>query len=74
MPVCVLRETSRHFLLECPLFIAERTEILQTLQDLSVAPSIHNLSYGLNGYSTDINYEAFKMIHKFIKDFDRFGD
>ena len=66
------RETTKHFLLECPLFFNERQSMLQKLAELNFNPSIHNLLYGSSNNDVKTNIKAFKIIQGFIEDTGRF--
>ena len=67
------RETVKHYLLECPLFVIERAEMLHSLQGINFTPSTRNLLHGSEEYDKDVNFKAFNAIHKFIRDSRRFG-
>ena len=67
-----VRENNRHFLLDCPLFVNERGEMLDMLEILGFRASVKNLLYGSDEYSDQVNYEAFAVVHKFLEDTGRF--
>ncbi len=66
------RENNRHFLLDCPLYIIERNEMLNDLQILGFEPLLKNLLYGSEVYSDNTNKKAFNIIQQFIKETKRF--
>jgi hypothetical protein len=67
-----IRENNRHFLLDCPLYIIERNEMLNNLQILGFEPLLKNLLYGNEIYSENTNKTAFNIIQQFIKETKRF--
>jgi len=69
-----IRENNRHFLLDWPLYIIERNEMLNNLQILGFEPLLKNLLYGNEIYSenTVTNKTAFNIIQQFIKETKRF--
>ena len=74
-PVCLCgspRETAKHYLLECPLYIIERNKMLAELQELNFQPLLKNLLFGIPTFSTNINCKAFCIIQNFIKNTFRF--
>ena len=75
-PMCqcgTSRETTKHFLLDCPLFHLERTAMLANLRTLDFVPSMHNLLYGSDTCNKATNCEAFLIIHNYLKDSGRFA-
>ena len=69
-PTCACgfrRETSKHFLLDCPLFQVERQDMLSDLSDLGFKALISNLLFGNSEYSTETNLKAFNIIQNFFK-------
>lgn len=66
------RETSKHFLLECPLFQVERGTMLAGLHDINFTPTLSNLLYGSNDYDQNTNKDAFELVQMFIKSTGRF--
>jgi len=67
------RETTKHYLLDCPLFFNERQTMLAKLRDLNFKPTINNLLYGNNVYNLKTNSEAFVLIQNFIEESGRFN-
>ena len=67
-----VRETTKHYLLECPLFQNERQEMLQKLNNISFNPTLHNLLYGDCNVDEKTNITAFEIIQSFIERSDRF--
>ena len=66
------RENNKHFLLDCPLFINERQDLLNKLTAISFQPTVSNLLYGNKEYTDECNIQAFNHIHDFIKQSGRF--
>ena len=58
------QETSKHFLLYCPLYNQHRANTISNLPPNQI--SIHNLLHGNNSFSLQTNTEIFKIVHKFI--------
>lgn len=74
-PDCICgtpRETSKHFLLECPLFHEERGAMLAGLHDINFTPTLSNLLYGSKDYDQNTNIKAFNLVQIFIKSTGRF--
>ena len=83
---CGARETIHHFLLECPHYAVQRTELLVAIRDL-IAPNTHHsllstldanrltiiLSEGFDGLVTIENAFIFRCVQKFIKSSNRFS-
>ena len=61
-PTCAcghIRENNKHFLMNCPLFFIERTELLASLGRIGFKPTVKNLLFGNTQYSLEANKEAF---------------
>ncbi len=67
------RESTRHFLLECPLFYNERNTMLTDMQNINFEPTFSNLLYGNAGYNEETNAKAFRLVQKYLKSSDRFN-
>ena len=75
-PVCKCghhRENNKHYLLDCPLYINERTEMLNHLANIKFKPTVSNLLNGSDAYSSVLNVQAFGYIHDYIKATKRFS-
>jgi len=68
------RETTKHYLLDCPLFFNERQTMIAKLNNLNFKPTLNNLLYGYNEYNLKTNSEAFALIQNFIEETGRFND
>ena len=82
---CGARETTPHFLLECPHYAVQRTELLVAIRDL-IAPNTHHsllptldanrltiiLLKGSDDLVTIENASIFRCVQKFIKSSNRF--
>ena len=68
------RETTQHFLLQCPLFLNERQSMLKKLSDINFNPTIQNLLYGNKGADVKTNITAFSIVQSFIEESGRFSD
>ena len=66
------RENNKHYLLECCLYVNERTELLNKLAQLGFTPTLSNLLNGNERYSAVINEQAFYHIHDYINATNRF--
>ena len=66
------RENNKHFLLECPLFLNERADLLNKLGAISFQPTVSNLLYGNKDYADECNIQAFGHIQDYIKQSGRF--
>ena len=66
------RETSKHFLLDCPLYVNDRETMLSELRDIGFKPTTKNLLFGNSCYSDDINCHAVDIIQRFLKATKRF--
>ena len=66
---CGSVETIKHFLLECPLYNALRTELLASIPCL---PTTNNLLYGHDRLTTDENILIFLSVQKYILATKRF--
>ena len=66
-------EDSSHYLLECPLYLVIRQNMLETLHGLVVHRDINldTLLYGTDVYGYDTNCRIFEAVHKFILDSGR---
>ena len=83
---CGARETTHHFLLKCPYYAVQRTELLVAIRDL-IAPNTHNsllrtldanrltiiLLKGSDDLVTIENAFIFRCVQKFIKSSNRFS-
>ncbi len=68
----MMRENNKHFLLECPLFMNERNEMVRKLVQIGFHPSLNNLLFGNSQYSDDCNTQAFSIIQEYIVAAGRF--
>ena len=66
------RETTKHFLLDCPLYHNERAIMLADLAGFGFMPTLHNLLYGSNEYDLTTNCRAFEIIQIYLRDSGRF--
>ena len=66
------RENNKHFLLHCPLYVNERTEMLAKLELLEFQPTLMNLLFGNEAYEENININAFQAVQEFILKSERF--
>ena len=66
------RETSKHFLLDCPLYANERASMLLSLAEIGFKPTTKNLLFGNSIYPDTVNCQAVDIIQKFLKDTKRF--
>ena len=66
------RETSKHFLLDCPLYTDERDAMLSELALLGFKPLVKNLLFGDTTYSVETNCKAFTIIQNYLKSTKRF--
>ena len=66
------RETNKHFLFECPLYVIERNEMLLNLVSIEFKPTLTNLLFGSVKYPAELNISAFMHIQTFIKKTGRF--
>ena len=74
-PTCICghtRENNKHFLLECPLYLNERSEMFIKLRQLGFDPSLTNILYGNTQYKDNVNIKAFEIIHEFLATTGRF--
>ena len=74
-PNCIcgnLRETTRHYLLDCPLYHTERQAMLLALNNLGFEATLPNILYGNDSFTCDVNKKAFEAIHTFILGSGRF--
>ena len=65
-------ENNRHFLLECPLYLIERRQMMSDLLALNFPVSLNSLLFGNSKLSEAKNIAAFEIIHKFLSDTGRF--
>ena len=65
-------ESTKHFLLQCPLFNQARIEMLNTLSTVCI-PSLNVLLYGDNNLDTHYNKLIFEIVQKYISDSKRFN-
>ena len=68
------RETTRHYLLECPLYNTERIVMLHDINAIDVPPNLNNLLYGCKEKSTPLNVQLFTIVQNFITDTERFAE
>ena len=74
-PACIcghLRENNKHFLLQCPLYLNERNEMFNKLNQIGFNPSLNNLLYGNNQYTDQVNIQAFYIIQEYLAASGRF--
>ena len=66
-------EDSNHFLLECPLFNAERQTMLQAISVILDIQNLHEetLLFGSDNCDLERNKLIFRAVHQFIKDTKR---
>ena len=67
------RETSKHFLLDCPLYAVARESLLSDLNKIEFKPTISNLLSGCDKLSDSTNFKAVKIIQRFLLDSKRFS-
>jgi hypothetical protein len=67
------RETTKHFLIDCPLYNVERNIMFRELQALKFDPTCKNLLYGNTLYDLKTNTKAFLSIQAFIQMSGRFN-
>ena len=60
-----------HFFLACPLFAAQRLELINTVEIYSRC-TVFNLLYGDPNISYNDNIRVFAAVHKYIVDSKRF--
>ena len=68
------RENNKHYLLDCPLFTAERNKMLYELHKIDFAPTVSNLLNGDPEHNLRTNTAAFHIIQQFILDTRRFDN
>jgi hypothetical protein len=66
------RETSKHYLLVCVLFVVERNSMQIALNNIGFTPTLSNLLYGSPQVDVDTNIQAFSIIQEFIDKTGRF--
>ena len=66
------RETSKHFLMDCPLYAIEREALIDTLEGGNFPFTIQNLLFGSPKQSPESNRRAFEAVQNFIKNTTRF--
>lgn len=83
-PICPycpnnVHETSCHYLLECPAFAAQREVMFRSLRELLPLTIINNnrkcldaIIHGNQTSSTTTNIQIFRLVHKYIKETERF--
>lgn len=74
-PKCLcghFRENNKHYLLDCPLYTAERATMTQELALLDFEPTLSNLLNGNNSYSKELNVKGFKVVQDYIRSSNRF--
>ena len=60
-------EDINHFFFNCPLFGAERTELLTNLLTLGITDvNLSLLLIGCDDYDEELNKDVFKFVHHFI--------
>jgi len=67
------RETTKHFLIDCPLYNVERNIMFRELQALNCDPTCKNLLYGSTLHDLKTNTNAFLSIQAFLKNSGRFN-
>ena len=67
------RETTKHYLFECPLYNTERIVMLSDINVIGIPPNLNNLLYGCRDKSKALNFQLFDIVQKFIKDSERFA-
>ena len=67
------RENNKHFFFDCPLYLNERTVLLNNLAMIGFKPTLTNLLKGNDQYTTECNIQAFSHIQKYIGDTLRFS-
>ena len=66
------RETSKHFLFDCPLYADDRATMLSNLREIGFKATTKNLLFGNSCYSDAINCQAMDIIQTFFKATKRF--
>ena len=60
-------EDINHYFFNCPLFVAERTELLTNLLTLGITNvNLSLLLIGCDDYDEELNKNVFKFVHHFI--------
>ena len=75
-PACACgfrRETSKHFLLDCPLYTEARDVMISDLHLLNFKPTVSNLLSGCTELPNDINQKAVDIVQRFLVDIKRFS-
>ena len=60
------------FVLACPFYIIEHSQMLAKLIQLEFEPLLNNFLFGNEIVSDEINNKTFLVIHQFIDDFKCF--
>ena len=71
-PCGARRETSKHFLLDCPLYANERALMLSDLSEMGFKPTTKNLLFGNTNYTDAINCQAADIVQTFLNATKRF--
>ena len=74
-PACACgftKETSKHFIFECPLYYNERNILLQSLRDLNFTITEKNMLFGSKDYTEEKNCKAFLAFQQYLKETQRF--
>jgi hypothetical protein len=68
-------ETSKHFMLECPWYTAQRVQMYADLFMIPNLPPINidMLLYGEETLDDQTNLLIFKLVHQFIQQTNRFN-
>ena len=66
------RETSKHYLLDCPLYAEDRRQMLSDLDQIGFKPTAKNLLFGNTSYTDELNCQATDIIQRYIKATERF--
>ena len=68
-----VRETTYHYILECPLYYLERTTMMNSLIDICPTITVDVLSFGDESLTEDLNNNIMLIVQRFIKESKRFG-
>ena len=66
------RETSKHYLLDCPLYTRERAQMLFDLEQIGFKPTVKNLLFGNPSYTDEVNCHGMDIVQQFIRTTERF--
>ena len=79
--ICMIEESTEHFLLKCPIYIEQRQKLFQTLDPILMTTNLHQLNdkertllllYGHQKLSFGVNRTILKETINFIRETSRF--